>query len=186
MKSKLTFKDAVLPALILVIICAVSSAALAGTNMITKDKIAEAALETAANSRMIVLPEADSFTETDAGYYEALSGDEVIGYIFETTAKGYGGDVDVMTGITTDGNISGVAILSQNETPGLGANVLKEDFTSQYQQAVPEHGLHVVKGQAGEGDVEALTGATISTNAVTNAVNEAVSIYNETIKGASE
>ncbi len=180
---KFTFKDSVLPALTLTIICAVMTLALAGTNELTKQQIADAQLETAAHSRMVVLPEADEFTEAD-GYYEGAAGGNTVGYVFETSSNGYGGQIDVMTGISADGRITGVTILNQNETPGLGANILNEGFTAQYMQNVPEHSLEVVKNQiASDGEIEALTGATISSNAVTNAVNQAVEIYNNEIKG---
>ncbi len=181
---KFTFKDSILPALILTVICAVMTLALAGTNELTKMQIAEAQLEVARQSRMVALPDAEEFTETDAGYYKGMSGGSVVGYVFEISSAGYGGAVNVMTGISADGNITGVVILSQNETPGLGANILKDDFTAQYKQGVPERGLEVIKNQAaGEGEIEALTGATVSSTAVTNAVNRAVEIYNNEIKG---
>ncbi len=72
------------------------------------------------------------------------------------------GTIEVMTGITADGSVSGVVLLSQNETPGLGANATKESFTGQYQQAVPESGFEVIKsGGAADGQIQAMTGATI-------------------------
>ena len=70
---------------------------------------------------------------------------QLAGYVITTEAKGYGGTIEVMTGITADGSVSGVVLLSQNETPGLGANATKESFTGQYQQAVPESGFEVIK-----------------------------------------
>ena len=101
-----------------------------------------------------------------------------MGYVFETESKGYGGTVSVMTGISEEGSVTGVVILSHEETPGLGANAEKEEFLQQYQQPAPEGGLSVVKYQTPqEGQVEAITGATITTAAVTDAVNEAIEQY---------
>ena len=57
-----------------------------------------------------------------------------MGYVFETEASGYGGKVKVMTGIDAEGAITGVVILSHDETPGLGANAEKPDFLNQFLQ----------------------------------------------------
>ena len=77
-----------------------------------------------------------------------------------------------------------VVILEQDETPGLGANAEKESFRDQFKQAVPENGFTVTKSTAGEGEISAMTGATITTTAVTNAVNDAIAQYNEIKEGA--
>ena len=132
---KLDWKEVVKPTAVLFVICAVVSAALAGTNLVTKDRIAQQAEETAQQSRQIVLPEAEEFSEQE-GYYTGSIGGETVGYVFETEAKGYGGTVSVMTGISAEGSVTGVVILSHEETPGLGANAEKEDFLQQYQQAL--------------------------------------------------
>lgn len=175
--EKLNAKSVLAPAAILTAICIVVSGLLGVTNALTKDKIAEVQAENAAASRSVVLPAAESFEEKD-DYYVALSGDEVVGYVFETEGTGYGGAVKVMTGITAEGDISGIAILDQSETPGLGGNCTKESFQEQFKQKAAN--IEVVKNQAaGEGQIEALTGATITSRAVTSAVNAAVEKYNE-------
>lgn len=181
---KLNASAVLKPALTLFVICLVVTALLAGTNMLTKDRIAEQAQITAEESRRIVLSEADTFEETD-GCYTGTRGGEVVGYVFETEAKGYGGTVQVMTGIDTAGSITGVVILSHEETPGLGANAERASFTDQYKQAVPENGITLVKNKTPEaGEVEALTGATITSRAVTDAVNAAIEQYNAIRGGA--
>lgn len=186
---KLNAKDILIPTAVLLIICIVVSAALAGTNLLTEDKIAEQAALKAEESRKLVLPEAESFeevpaTQTAGAYHKGKAGDEVVGYVFETAAKGYGGDVKVMTGISADGNITGVVILSHGETPGLGANAEKEEFRDQYKQAAPDSAIQVVKYQTPqEGQIEAMTGATITSTAVTNAVNQAVDEFHQCAGG---
>lgn len=181
---KLNPKEILKPTLILFLICLISVAALAGTNALTADKIVEAQLQTAEESRKIVLPEADGFTEEN-GYYIGTKDGAEAGYVFETESKGYGGTVRVMTGIDTGGNVTGVVILGHNETPGLGANADKEGFRGQYEQPAPPEGFGVAKNRAAaEGEVEALTGATITTQAVTDAVNLAIKEY-ETVKGGA-
>lgn len=176
-------KEVLKPALILCVICLLATAALAGTNMLTADTIAQQKVITEQESRKQVLPDADSFEEAD-GYAIGKTGSDVAGYVFVTSSKGYGGDVQVMTGINTEGQVTGVVILEQNETPGLGANAEKESFRDQFKQAVPENGFTVTKSTAGEGEISAMTGATITTTAVTNAVNDAIAQYNEIKEGA--
>lgn len=181
---KITAKDILKPALILFVICLVVTALLAGTNLLTKDKIAEQSALEAEQSRKVVLSDADSFEEAD-GYYIGKANNETVGYVFQTEAKGYGGAVKVMTGISTDGQITGVVILEHSETPGLGANAEKASFTDQFKQAVPENGITLVKNKApSDGEIEAMTGASITSRAVTNAVNEAITKYNTVKEGA--
>ncbi len=172
---KLDAKSILKPTAVLFIICVVVSAALAGTNMLTADRIAQQEAQNAEGSRMIVLPTADSFeSQEDGAYYTGLSGSELVGYVFETEASGYGGKVGVMTGIDTEGNIT-----------GLGANAQKPDFLNQYLQPAPEGGLSVIKYQTpAEGQIEAMTGATITSTAVTNAVNQAIEQY-YSVKGGA-
>ena len=83
-------------------------------------------------------PQADTFEPQEGGaYYTGLAGGELAGYVFETGASGYGGTVSVMTGIDAEGSITGVVILSHDETPGLGANATKSSFLDQYLAARP-------------------------------------------------
>ncbi len=174
--------EVIKPAAILFAICVAVAAALAGANLLTEEKIVEQQALKAEQSRKVVLPGADSFEEGE-GCYLGKSGSDTVGYVFETEGKGYGGTVRVMTGIDREGTITGIVILEHGETPGLGANAEKEAFRSQFQKKAPENGLQVVKFQTpGEGEVEALTGATITTKAVTNAVNAAIEQYYQ-VKG---
>ena len=176
----MNMKEVLKPAAILFVICVAVSAALAGTNMLTKDRIAQAAAQKAEESRMVVLPGAESFEESGGHYTGKDSSGQAVGYVFETESKGYGGTVKVMTGISTEGSITGVIVLSHSETPGLGVNAEKAEFRDQYQQPVANltGGIQVVKFQAPkEGEIQAMTGATITSTAVTNAVNAAIEQY---------
>lgn len=181
--KKMSLKEVLVPAFSLFMICLVVTALLAGTNLMTKDVIAQQSLQKEEESRRVVLSSAETFEEAVQGetvYYlgKDASGQEA-GYVFTTKAKGYGGDIQVMTGVDMEGTVTGVVILSQNETPGLGANAVQDSFRNQYKQAAPQNGFSVVKGDAGEGEISAMTGATISSNAVTQAVNGAISLYYE-------
>ena len=83
-----------------------------------------------------------------------------------------------MTGISTDGTVTGVSILSISDTPGLGMNAEKESFRDQYKKAAPAGGFTVIKnGTAGDTEISAMTGATITSQAVTDAVNDAIAQY---------
>lgn len=182
---KLDAKEIAKPALILFLICLIITACLAGTNLLTKKVIAKEEEKSTQQSRLLVLPTADTFEKSDRSdiCYVGKKSDSVVGYVFTTTAASYGGTIEVMTGIDSDGKISGVTILSISDTPGLGMNAKKESFLGQYRKGIPENGFEVVKGgNASDGQINAITGATITSKAVTSAVNDAVTEYNK-IKG---
>lgn len=183
--KKIKFKDIFVPTLALFVICIVVAFLLAATNELTKGPIAEVQAETAAQAMKQVCPEAESFEGAQGLESETYRGFDsegnLVGYAVNVTEKGYGGDLEVMVGISTDGQVTGVEILTCNETPGLGANCTKSEFTDQYKQTIPESGeFTVVKDGTGAdgGRIDALTGATITSKAVTEAVNRAVEIYN--------
>ena len=188
MKNK-SFKEIALPAIMLFIIALVCTALLAGTNMLTKDRIADLAVQTALEAKAAVMSEAASFSEEktitvegkDVIYYDALDGSgAIIGYVFNTVAKSYGGDVSCMVGISADTNkITGVKITSINDTPGLGMKANSEDFLSQYIDRGGNIGVN--KNISTDTEIKAITSATITSKAVTEAVNQAFSAY-ETLK----
>ena len=183
---KLSWKEILRPTAVLFVICVAVAAALAGTNLLTEERIAQQAVATAEESRKVVLPGAEEFqAQEDGAYYTGSAGGQLVGYVFETESSGYGGTVSVMTGISGEGTITGVVILSHEETPGLGANAEKAEFLDQYLQSAPEGGLSVIKYQTpGKGQIEAITGATITSTAVTNAVNQAIEQYYQVKGGA--
>ncbi len=180
-------EDIIKPVGVLLAICIIIPLALSVTNKVTAKKIAE--LE-AANSKknMQSLIDADNFEECENGeitYYAAINGGETAAYIFTESSKGYGGDVSVMTAIKPDGTVAGVAILDvSGETPGLGQNAAKESFFSQYIGL--KKGVSVLKNGAKteNNEVDAVTGATITSTAVTRAVNKALDDF-EKVKEAT-
>ena len=173
--------DIIKPVAVLLAICIIIPLALSLTNRITKDKIAELD-EKNSRETMANLIKADSFTEeefkdgeNDFTYNLALKDGEIIGYIFKTAEKGYGGDVSVMTAVNVDGTVKSVAVLDvSNETPGLGQNAAKESFYSQYEGKTS--GISLLKNGAdsAKNEVNAVTGATITSTAVNKAVNQAL------------
>lgn len=184
--------DIIKPVAVLLAICIIIPLALSLTNKITKDKIAELE-EKNSSETMASLIKADKFTEEEfkAGeneftYYSAVKNGETVGFIFKTAEKGYGGDVTVMTAVNPDGTVKSVAILDvSNETPGLGQNAAKESFYSQYEGK--KSGISLVKNGAdsAKNEVNAVTGATITSTAVNKAVNKAIKEF-ESVKNSKE
>ncbi|MBR3768766.1 MAG: RnfABCDGE type electron transport complex subunit G [Clostridia bacterium] len=173
-------------ALSLFLICAVAAGILAYINTVTDPIITSNNEKAADEARLQVLPDADTFSKETAAdgseYYKGSSDGKTVGYVFTTSASGYGGAVEVMTGVDTDGKVTGLSILTINETPGLGMNAKKESFLSQY---IGGSGtFSVIKNATPtENEILAITSATITTKAVTNAVNEALSIYEAVKEG---
>lgn len=180
---KKNWNDIFKPVVVLLAICVVIPLALSLTNKITVKRIAELEKKNT-NETMSSLISAEEFEEKTFGsenlfnYYVAKSENKEIGYIFVTKTKGYGGEVSVMTAVNIDGTVKSVAILdASNETPGLGQNVTKESFYSQFTGKI--EGVMVLKNGADseKNEIDAVTGATISSRAVTKAVNEALENY---------
>ena len=180
-------EDIIKPVGVLLAICIIIPLALSVTNKVTAKKIAELENENS-KKNMQSLVSADDFEKCSDGgieYYTAIKGGDTAAYIFTESAKGYGGDVSVMTAVKPDGTVAGVAILDvSGETPGLGQNAAKESFYSQH--AGLKKGVSLIKNgaKAENNEVDAVTGATITSTAVTRAVNAALDDF-EKVKGAT-
>jgi len=182
-----TVKEIIIPAISLFLICLVATALLGFTNQITAPKIEQLAIETENNAKKEVLSDAADFSdkmtatldETEYSYYEGLDGDKnVIGYVFTTSAKGYGGDIKVMVGVDKSGSVTGVSILEISETAGLGMNAKNESFLKQFLSKNGE--ISVIKnGTPADNEISALTGATITSKAMAKAVNTALALYEQ-------
>lgn len=174
--------DILNPIFVLTAICLIVAAALSLTNSLTVHRIAAINLENK-NKEMASLLPADTYNEgvlmwesadPNLSIYEAKTGEEISGYIITTTAKGYGGEIVVMTAFNPDKSVKGISILNADEeTPGLGQNVTKPEFYSQF--ASLKNDAIVVKNSADNtaGEIKAVTGATISSKGVVAAVNSA-------------
>ncbi len=184
------------PALILMVICALTTAALAATDGLTRDAIRSQQVLAEESARKGVFPEADSFREISrerldgmpssvAGearllaVFEALDESGAgIGYVVQAAIRGYAGDVAVMTGVALSadgtGRVLSARILSDNETPGLGKKVAGAPFLNQFSGKDADEGFAVgADGGGTRQEIDAVTGATISSRAVTEAVNAA-------------
>ncbi len=104
--------------------------------------------------------------------YRALAADgTLLGYVINVTSKeGYGGDIELMMGITLDGTLNGISILSIAETPGLGMQA-GEVLVPQFTGKTADSFTYTKNGASAEDEIDAISGATITTKAVTNAVN---------------
>lgn len=112
---------------------------------------------------------------------KAMSSDnELLGYVFTVRSKeGYAGNIDITVGISLDGTMNGIEITSIRETAGLGAKANTEEFKNQYANKKVNLFRYVKTGKREEFDVDAISGATITTNAVTNAVNGALKYFTD-------
>lgn len=177
-------KEIIIPAVALFVICLVSTLLLAFANDITAPIIEKNSAQTEIETRQTVL-DAEKFTDETSGELSYAVGynkdGSPVGMIFVTTAKSYGGDVKIMTGINMDGTVSGVEILSINDTAGLGMNAKKDTFKSQFKGLT--EGINVMKNSSNHdnNEITALTGATITSNAVTEAVNEALESFGQVV-----
>ena len=185
MRKKISAKAVLIPTISLFLICIVVTAALALTNNVTSEKIRENEQTKKNESMLAVCPGAADFKEMIPDtLYEALDKDgAAMGYAISTSAQGYGGQIMVMTGIA-DGKIIAVDVFyNDDETPGLGKNTSTEKFRDGYKGLSTDKEIVVSKDSvAGNAQtVDAVTSATISSRAVTKAVNEACRIYNENI-----
>jgi len=151
--------------IILAVICTVAAGLLAGVNSLTKPKIiAQAQAEEEASLREVI-PGGINFQAVKSGsdiiYYKVHDKEgKLIAVAFKASGKGYSSQIETMVGMTTDGEIITIKILNQNETPGLGSRVAGSDFTGRFSK----------KNIHGLSQVQAITGATISSQAVIDSV----------------
>ena len=107
-----------------------------------------------------------------------------IGYVIDATSpNGYGGDVQIAIGITNEGEITAFKVITASETPGLGAKASDDEFASQFSGLKAEEiNFSKTGANRNNNEIDAISGATITTTAVTEAVNESIVFYN-TLKG---
>lgn len=111
---------------------------------------------------------------------------ELIGYVITVTTKeGYGGDIQFSIGVRMDGTVNGISILSISETAGLGMQA-EEVLKPQFADKNVEKFEYTKNGATSENQVDAISGATITTNAVTNGVNAGLYYFQTQLKGGSE
>ena len=182
--------------LILLLITGIAGLLLGGAFEITKVPIATSIEASRQLAMKEILPDAEKFTKSDVQIKantkvlevnDGVKGTEIAGYAIKVAPKGYGGPVEIMVGISSAGKVTGIKILSHTETPGLGANAPEPKFSDQYKNKPIKEKLEVVKiTPSKENQIQAITGATITSKAVTLGVNDAVAFYNSSLKGAKK
>lgn len=107
---------------------------------------------------------------------EALDdGGNTLGYaVTVVSSEGYGGDIKFSVGVQSDGTVNGISILSISETAGLGMNADTPEFKGQFAGKQVDQFVYTKTGAAQDEEIDALSGATVTTNAVTNGVNAGI------------
>lgn len=189
--------------LILTTITVISGLALGSVYEVTKEPIARAKEKAKQEACQMVYPEADSFEKLDVDpeaaanavermetnatvdeVYAAVMDGRTAGYVVTTTDKdGYGGNIQLSVGIMNDGSVNGVSILSISETAGLGMNATEPKFYNQYTDKLAPSFYVSKDGGTGE-PIDAISGATITSRAVTGAVNTALGYFQNVLGGS--
>ena len=164
-----TNKNIIAPVLVLVAICLVASAMLAGVFQVASPIIDTRAAEAATQARSAVLPDGDTFKKWEGelaeGVQDAYTAENGAGMVCSTAFNGFNGAVELMIGMDAEGKVTGIQVMSQSETPGVGSNALTEEFRSRFT------GLTSADG------VDAYSGATFTSKAVKNGVNAAAAQF---------
>ena len=163
--------------LILLAFCVVATALLAYVNSFTKPKIEAIKIKEAEDARNELIPNS-TFEEVtgDLTYYVAKdkNSGELKGYTFTAEKIVYGGPVKTMAAVDKDFKVISIKVIQQTETPGLGTNSTLPKFTDQFKGKSPDQLIVDKDGGVPPNAIKALTGATITTRAVTNAVKETI------------
>jgi Na+-translocating ferredoxin:NAD+ oxidoreductase subunit G len=170
------------PVIVLFVICSFVTFLVAATYNVTKGTILDREIEENNRAMNKVMAGGDPFMEITGEVMSnvnpgsinihvnnAYSSDK--GYVFNITAKGYGGDMVITIGINRAGEIAGIKIGSNNETPSIGKKAEEPGYTSLYA------GLDINENLASKVDV--IGGATITSKAVMNAVSDVIKVYNQ-------
>lgn len=177
---------------ILFLITAIAALLLAVVNNKTAPLIAQNQEKKQTQSMQTVMPQADSFEKLsnlppDSQIQDAYTAKDAAGnpagICVIVESLGYGGPIQMAVGIDSGHKITGVDLISLSETPGLGANATKDSFKSQYTGKTT--GIGVVKSGASENEINAMSGATITSKAVTEGVNAALD-FEKTVASAVE
>lgn len=195
MKSKNGFVEMIKNAGILFAITLIAGLALGFVNELTKEPIAYQQELKVQRACAAVFDDAASFEALPATggsqgngveigtVFKALAGDgTLLGYVINTTSsEGYGGDISLMMGVRMDGTVNGISLLAIAETPGLGmqaGDVLVPQYAG---KNVPSF-IYTKSGAVNDNEIDAISGATVTTAAVNNAVNGGLTYFNNTLK----
>lgn len=174
-------KEIIIYGLILMIICAIAAGALAYVYNQTQKVIAMQKEREKIQAFQEILSLAKHFDKVDnipqpkdklvkiLGIYEGKNDNQKVGKVIELSIRGYSSDINLLVGLDISGKITKVKVISQQETPGLGAEITKDEFLNQF---IGKNSPNMELKR----DIQPITGATISSRAVLRAVKEALSI----------
>jgi|LAHU01.1.fsa_nt_gb electron transport complex protein RnfG len=172
----------------LVLTAALSGGILAVADQASRDMIARnqhAAIETGIRT---IAPDAEEIKEIDEGFYKvAGSGSQLLGYVVLAEGQGYAGPIKMLVGIAPDlSRVLGIEVIESTETPGLGARINEEEFQNQFRGLSTRGGVEYVKGKAphSNNQIQAITGATISSRTVVRIVNETIEDIRRKVSGS--
>jgi electron transport complex protein RnfG len=172
-------KDILRLGIILFLISALATGILAWVNSVTIDVITDRKAKEAIETRQQLMPEAKTFEEKKAAedstfvYYIGKNDKgEVIGYTFVAENRGYSSVIKTMVALSKDFKVVTLKVIDQNETPGLGTWCLDKNFPDRF-KGLSVDGLKVDKDG---GSIKSITGATITTRAITNSIHDAIQL----------
>ena len=168
----------------LALACFVSGLVIGAVYYVTAPVAAQKAEEMKQESMRSLVAEADSFADIpgEEGCFAARKDGRTVAYIIPAESKGYGGRIKLLVAVDTEGKVLDFNILEHNETPGLGDNAQKPAFRKQFAGKGAEL-LEVTKDPSNKENIQAMTGATISSRAVAKGVKEAAEKAGELAKG---
>jgi len=157
--------EGVFPVIFITVVVFASVGLVTWTDSITEDKIEYQKEQQIQSMLEEMFPSMSEFTFED-DIYTICSDGARVGYAFLAVGKGYGGDIDILIGLEDETTIKGITIISQSETPGLGSRIAESSFASKFA------GLNIgdVALKQDGGEIDGITGATISSGAVVDAV----------------
>ncbi len=200
-KEKFDIKGIIKAVCVLFVITVVMGAGLGAVNEITKEPIAKTKEQAKIDAGKAAYPGAASIMTNDKLDYTAINdlihqigkstvnvdelsvavdeNNNALGYVVTvTSSEGYAGDVQVMVGVSLDGTVKGIQYLTLNETVGFGQNAKEPEFTDQFIGQKVLSFEYTKTGADSEGEVDAISGATITTSAVVDCINTAVMLVN--------
>jgi electron transport complex protein RnfG len=168
----------------LTIACFISGAIIATTYFITAPVAAKTAAGIKSDAMKSIVTNAQTFlpVKGKSNWFMAENKGKLVGYVVPAESKGYGGAISMLVSVTPAGKIINFTILTSNETPGLGQNASKAPFQSQFKGKVVKD-LVVTKDPTKVGNIQAMTGATITSKAVTKGIKEAVEQVTQFVGG---
>ncbi|EAX48123.1 electron transport complex, RnfABCDGE type, G subunit [Thermosinus carboxydivorans Nor1] len=157
----------------LAIACFLSGAVIASTYAMTAPIAAQERINQKNKAMKELVADAQEFKPVDGktDWYAALKDGKIVAYVVPAESKGYGGAIKMVTAISPDGKVIDYKILAHNETPGLGDKAAEPKFRKQFAGKAAQD-LEVVKTPTDK-NIQALTGATITSRAVTKGIREA-------------